>query len=177
MNLANRITIARLFLIPVFVIAYLLLPNTSILPGVLFVVASLTDFLDGYIARSRNMVTTFGKFMDPLVDKVLTISAFILLAEKRLVSGYIVVIIVGRELLITGFRTIAASEGVTIAASKWGKLKTTFQMLAVVALLWQNLLPDKNIGEVFIYLALIFTIISGWDYLRKNIHVLDLDNA
>ncbi len=180
MNLANKVTMLRLCLIPVFVISYLWLPETSVMPVLLFAIASATDFVDGHIARSRHLVTTFGKFMDPLVDKVLTLSAFILLAERDRIAGWIVVIIVSRELMITGFRTIAASAGVTIAASIWGKYKTTFQMLSILVLMMErnflSFLEPLPVAEGMVALATIFTVLSGVDYLMKNKDVLDLEH-
>lgn len=180
MNLPNKITLARLALIPVFVALYLNLPQTHFLPALVFVFASATDFVDGHIARSRGLVTTFGKFADPLVDKVLTMSAFILLAEAGKIAGWIVIIIIARELIITGFRTIAASKGVTIAASMWGKYKTTFQMLSIIVLLFQEgllqFMKQTPISTVLVGLATIFTILSGVDYIVKNRALLDPDD-
>lgn len=177
MNLPNKITMFRVLMIPVFIIAYIFMGLNSVVPGLLFVIASLSDAFDGYIARKYNLVTTFGKFMDPLADKILTQAAFIVLVEANMISAWIVVVIVARELIITGFRTIAASQGVTIAASKWGKFKTIFQMLAIVAYLFMNtILLSTLIASTLLYLALIFTIISGIDYIAKNINVLDLSN-
>lgn len=177
MNLANKITISRIIFIPLFVIGFYIYRLDSILPGIIFIIASSTDFLDGYIARSRNMVTTFGKFLDPLVDKMLTQSAFILLASFGHMEAWIVIVIISREFIINGLRTIAASENVTIAASKWGKLKTVSQMLAITLLLFsKTILEGVNpfIFEIMIYISLILTVISGIDYLIKNIRVLDL---
>lgn len=180
MNLPNKLTMLRMGLIPFFVLTYLLLDETSPIPALLFIVASATDFLDGYIARRDHLVTTFGKFMDPLADKVLTLTAFILLVGKGQIASWIVVIIVARELMITGFRTVAASNGVTIAASKWGKYKTTFQMIAIIVLLlehsWLSMIRQTFIADLFVWLALIFTIISAVDYLLKNHQVLNLNN-
>ena len=182
MNLANKITMGRLFLIPIFLLSYIYLGIQSFLPGLIFIIASLTDFFDGYIARSRNLVTTFGAFLDPLVDKILTLSAFIMLVEEGMIPGFIVVIIVARELVITGFRTIAASNGVVIAASIWGKYKTTFQMLTIIYFLFvKNIFSFTNtwpipLSLIFLVLTLFFTLISALDYLVKNVQVLDLDN-
>lgn len=180
MNLPNKLTMLRFALIPFFVVTYLLLEPSSPIPALLFIIASVTDFLDGYIARRDHLVTTFGKFIDPLADKVLTLSAFILLVGKGQLASWIVVIIVARELMITGFRTVAASNGVTIAASKWGKYKTTFQMLTIIVLLlahsWLSFMQDTHITEILVILTLGFTILSGVDYLVKNRKVLDLNN-
>ena len=183
MNLANKVTMFRLLMIPVFVISFILMGLSNAVPALIFIVASLSDFVDGYIARKYNMMTTFGKFMDPLVDKVLTQAAFIMLVGANKIQAWIVVVIVARELMITGFRTIAASDGVTIAASKWGKYKTTFQMLAIIMYLLEdnllasiNIVHTYNLSAILLYIALAFTIISAIDYIAKNINVLDLEN-
>lgn len=175
MNLANKITTLRLLLIPVFVLAYYLLGRDMNIAAIIFIVASLTDALDGYIARSRKLVTTFGKFVDPLVDKVLTMAAFIVLVEGKILPAWAVVIIIARELIITGFRTLAADAGKTIAASPWGKAKTISQMVSLVMLLVDINILNK-LGIYVFYLAVILTIISGLDYIYKNKEVLDLEN-
>lgn len=173
MNLANKITTARLGLVPVFILSMYLFPENNILSLTIFVVASLTDFLDGYVARKYNMVTTLGKFLDPLVDKILVITAFVLMAERNVMPGWIVAVIIGRELIITGLRTIAADKGVTIAASYLGKIKTTTQMLAIIiyflSISISSLVP---IYRVMVYVCAIATIISGLDYIFKNKNVL-----
>lgn len=175
MNLANKITLMRLFLIPVFVIIFMIFGRDMNLAAIVFVIASLTDALDGHIARSRNMITNFGKFTDPLVDKVLTMAAFLVLVEDNTIPAWPVIIIISRELIITGFRTLAADSGITIAASMWGKAKTTSQMIALVMLLL-NVEVINKLGIYVFYLALILTVISGLDYLVKNKKVLDLEN-
>lgn len=164
MNLANKITLMRLFLIPVFVIIFMISGRDMNLAAIVFVIASLTDALDGHIARSRNMITNFGKFTDPLVDKVLTMAAFLVLVEDNTIPAWPVIIIISRELIITGFRTLAADSGITIAASMWGKAKTTSQMIALVMLLL-NVEVINKLGIYVFYLALILTVISGLDYL------------
>ena len=180
MNLPNKITMARFLLIPVFVVLYITMDSSSPLPLIVFALASFTDFLDGAIARKYRLVTTFGKFMDPLVDKILTIAAFVLLVQSGDISGWIVIIIIARELVITGFRTIAASNGVTIAASSWGKFKTNAQMFTILYFLAEdNLLAKVKMPWLetgLLYLALALTIISGLDYIIRNLHVLDLEN-
>ena len=173
MNLANKITLMRLFLIPVFVIIFMISGRDMNLAAIVFVIASLTDALDGHIARSRNMITNFGKFTDPLV--VLTMAAFLVLVEDNTIPAWPVIIIISRELIITGFRTLAADSGITIAASMWGKAKTTSQMIALVMLLL-NVEVINKLGIYVFYLALILTVISGLDYLVKNKKVLDLEN-
>ncbi|WP_297281389.1 CDP-diacylglycerol--glycerol-3-phosphate 3-phosphatidyltransferase [uncultured Anaerococcus sp.] len=175
MNIANKVTTLRLILIPVFVILYYNYGTTNNIAAIIFIIASLTDALDGHLARSRNLVTTFGKFVDPLVDKLLTMAAFIVLVGDGTLQAWAVIVIIARELAITGFRTLAADQGITIAASKWGKAKTTSQMIALVLLLL-NSATLNNIGIYVFYLAVILTIISGADYIIKNKKVLDLEN-
>lgn len=175
MNIANKVTVLRLLLIPVFLVLYYIYGTAYNIAAIVFVIASLTDALDGHLARSRNLVTTFGKFVDPLVDKLLTMAAFVVLVEASIIPAWAVIIIIARELIITGFRTLAADKGITIAASKWGKLKTTSQMIALVLLLLNN--STLNIAGVYVfYIAVILTIISGLDYIIKNKEVLDLEN-
>lgn len=173
MNLANKITMVRFLLVPLFVVIVTLFDGwfADLLAGAVFIVASCTDFIDGYIARSRNMVTTFGKFMDPLVDKILVTAALVALVAMARVPAWVVILILAREFAITGLRTVAVSEGVVIAASKLGKWKTTCQMVAIALLLLYTLpgLPTMAIyglGQVLMYAALVLTLLSGWDYLK-----------
>lgn len=175
MNIANKVTMVRLVMIPIFVVAFYYYGTSYNIAAILFMLASLTDALDGYLARSRNLITNFGKFVDPLVDKVLTMAAFIVLVEAGVIPAWSVIIIISRELIITGFRTLAADMGITIAASMWGKAKTTSQMISLVLLLLHNEALNK-FGIYVFYLAVILTIISGLDYLIKNKKVLDLEN-
>ena len=175
MNIANKVTMVRLVMIPIFVVAFYYFGTSYNIAAILFMLASLTDALDGYLARSRNLITNFGKFVDPLVDKVLTMAAFIVLVEAGVIPAWSVIIIISRELIITGFRTLAADMGITIAASMWGKAKTTSQMISLVLLLLHNEVLNK-FGMYVFYLAVILTIISGLDYLIKNKKVLDLEN-
>ena len=175
MNLANKITLVRLFLIPVFVIIFMISGRDMNIAAIVFIIASLTDAVDGHIARSRNMITNFGKFTDPLVDKVLTMAAFLVLVEDNTIPAWPVIIIISRELIITGFRTLAADSGITIAASVWGKAKTTSQMISLVMLLLN--VPSLNKAGIFVfYIAVILTVVSGVDYIVKNKKVLDLEN-
>lgn len=180
MNLANKITLFRVVLIPVFMLVlYSDIEGAQTIAAIIFIFASMTDMLDGYIARSRNLVTNFGKFVDPLADKLLVSAALISLVEMGKIPAWVVVVIIAREFTITGFRTIAASEGITIAASPWGKIKTISQLIAISLLLLNNVV-FRNFGipmdNIMLYLALIFTIISGVDYLYRNKEVLKLDN-
>lgn len=180
MNLANRITMVRFFLIPVFILTYFFPGLSQPWAALVFILASLTDLADGYIARSRNMVTTFGKFMDPLMDKLLTMTAFVLLAGSQKIPALLVVIIVGRELTITALRSLAASRGKIIAASWWGKYKTTFQMITLVLLLFEdNWLPffsQSFLRPLLLGITLLLTLVSAMDYLWKNRDVIDLEN-
>ena len=176
MNLPNKITLARVLLIPIFMIVLLSnFPNSSYIAALIFTIASATDGLDGHIARSRNQVTTFGKFVDPLADKLLVSTALICMIQLGKVPAWIVVIIIAREFTITGFRIIAASEGITIAASPLGKIKTITQLIAIIAILINNYpfrLINFPFDRVMLYLALIFTVISGVDYIYRNKEVL-----
>lgn len=172
MNLANKLTILRIFLVPVFMLFLLIdMPYGEYIATGVFVIAALTDMLDGHIARSRNQITKFGKFMDPLADKLLVSSALIVLVEMNRLSSWIVVIIIAREFAITGLRILAASEGITIAASWWGKFKTISQIVTIIVLLLNNFpfsIWNIPVDKISVSLALIFTIISGADYLIKN---------
>lgn len=179
MNIANKFTVFRLILIPVFIVLMMVLGIDNPIPGIVFVVASLTDFIDGHLARSRNLVTTFGKFLDPLADKMLVTAALIMFIEIGYVKAWTVCIVVAREFIITGFRVLAASNGVTIAASFWGKFKTVSQFIAIIMILFSgtylSFIPEIATNTVY-YISVGLTLISGVDYLIKNIHVLDLKN-
>ncbi|HZK33460.1 MAG TPA: CDP-diacylglycerol--glycerol-3-phosphate 3-phosphatidyltransferase [Tissierellaceae bacterium] len=178
MNLANKITIFRVFLVPLFMIV--LYSNTqysTYIAAIIFIFASLTDTLDGYIARSRNLITNFGKFADPLADKILVSAALISLVDLGKVPGWVVVIIIAREFTITGIRILAASEGVTIAASSLGKIKTITQLIAIIFLLLNNYpfeLINFPFATIMLYISLFFTIISGAHYIYKNKSMLQL---
>lgn len=176
MNLPNKLTIMRVILIPFFVF-FLLSPYFpaygNYIAVVIFIVASLTDMLDGKIARKYNLVTNFGKFMDPLADKLLVCSAMICLIELDRLAAWIVIVIIAREFIISGFRLVASDNGVVIAASYWGKFKTTFQMLMVIVLILDIQMPFFQIlGTVLTYVALILTVVSLIDYIVKNKDVL-----
>lgn len=180
MNLPNKLTMFRVILIPFFVF-FLLTPYFpdygKYIAVAIFIVASLTDLLDGKIARKYNLVTNFGKFMDPLADKLLVCSALICLVEAKQLEGWIVIIIIAREFIISGFRLIAAEHQIVIAASYWGKFKTTFQMLMIIVLVLD--IPNQAfqiLGIVLTYIALILTVVSLVDYLYKNKGVLKEQN-
>ncbi|GFI27688.1 CDP-diacylglycerol--glycerol-3-phosphate 3-phosphatidyltransferase [Lachnospiraceae bacterium] len=176
MNLPNKLTIFRVVLIPFFVF-FLLYPGFegygNYIATVIFIGASLTDFADGKIARKYNLVTNFGKFMDPLADKLLVCAAMICLIETGQLASWIVIVIISREFIISGFRLVASDNGVVIAANYWGKFKTTFQMLMIIVLVLDINHPVFDLlGVVLTYIALLLTIISLVDYVWKNKDVL-----
>lgn len=176
MNLPNKLTILRVILIIPFVLC-MLLPCVGTAgkyaAAAIFIIASLTDMLDGKIARKNNLVTNFGKFMDPLADKLLVCSAMICLTANNKLAAWIVIVIISREFIISGFRLVASDNGVVIAASYWGKFKTTFQMIMIVMLILDF---DNDIYRIcttaITYIALILTVISLIDYIAKNKAVL-----
>ena len=172
MNLPNKLTLFRIFLIPVFIIVMMInIPNKFLIACMIFIIASVTDAMDGHIARKYNLITDFGKFMDPLADKLLVISALTSMIEYNLVAAWMVIIIVARELTVSILRAIAAADGKVIAASSGGKLKTISQMVSIVILLLGadtgNLL-FLNIGRITILIATLLTLYSGWEYVYKN---------
>ncbi len=176
MNLANKLTLLRIFLIPVFMVFLLnKIPYGVPIAAGIFIVAAITDTLDGYIARKRNEITNLGKFMDPLADKLLVSAALISLVQMGRLSAWIVVIIIGREFTISILRAVAAAEGRVIAASWWGKAKTISQIIAIVSILMNNF-PFRYINipldTIMMWIAVIFTIASGVDYIVKNIDIL-----
>jgi len=179
MNTPNFLTILRVILIPFFVI-FLLFDITGsydkYIALAIFVIASLTDALDGYLARKNHQVTNFGKFMDPLADKLLVCSAMICLIDLQQLPCWVVIVIISREFVISGFRLVASDNGIVIAASKWGKLKTISQMTMIILLIL-DLNGFFNILEtLFVYIALILTLISLVDYMWKNKQVLNMQN-
>lgn len=190
MNLPNKLTLSRVIMVPFFVVFMLLVPKYTYFKWIsfgIFVVASLTDLLDGKLARKYNLVTNFGKFMDPLADKLLVCSALIGMTSLSVIPAWITIVIIAREFIISGFRLIAAEKGVVIAAGIWGKLKTTFQMIMLcvqMMVMDYYILPVETqaipvfyrvlmvIGIVTMYLALLLTIVSLVDYLLRNKGIL-----
>lgn len=185
MNLANKITISRILATPVFL--FFLVPGWfgqffgldqwgRYVAAVVFILASITDMVDGNIARKNNMVTELGKFLDPVADKLLVTSALIAFIRTDNLSVWAVFIIIAREFIVTGFRVIAAGRGVIIAADKWGKIKTVIQIVAIVAILIRNfpisLITDFPLGMILMYIAVVLTVISGVNYIAKNAKVL-----
>jgi len=173
MNLPNKLTMFRVILIPFFIVFLMVpqIPAGKWIALFIFIVASLTDLLDGKIARKYNLVTNFGKFMDPLADKLLVCSALICLVELSRIPSWMVVIIIAREFTISGFRLVAADNGVVIAASYFGKFKTTFQMIAV-CLMIADIAALALLTMVITWIAVILTVVSLADYLIKNKDVL-----
>ncbi|WP_281738658.1 CDP-diacylglycerol--glycerol-3-phosphate 3-phosphatidyltransferase [Enterococcus dispar] len=184
MNLPNKLTVIRICMIPIFILILVLpldfgtltvgdtmLPTTHLVAAIIFAVASFTDWLDGHIARARGLVTNFGKFADPLADKMLVMTAFILLVDLNKAPGWVVAIIVCRELAVTGLRLLLVEGGEVMAAAWPGKVKTATQMLAIIFLFLNNI-PFNLIGvpvdQILLYACLIFTIYSGIDYFAKN---------
>ena len=207
MNLPNKITVARICLVPVFIIVLLLpIQYANIIAMFIFIIASITDSLDGHIARSRNLVTNFGKFLDPIADKLLVAAALIALVGMNRIPSWFVTVVIAREFIVTGIRLLANGEGRVIAASVWGKLKTITQMIAIPLLLLDTTaplvsdkadvfmfnklhtlittLPENPIGNVIgilavvmIIVSVIITVLSGVDYLVKNKDVLKLEDC
>ncbi|OCB01034.1 CDP-diacylglycerol--glycerol-3-phosphate 3-phosphatidyltransferase [Clostridium beijerinckii] len=195
MNLANKLTLIRIFLVPVFLvfIAVKDIPYGSFIATFIFILASLTDKLDGYIARSRNQITNFGKFMDPLADKLLVTAALISLVDLQVVPGWAAVVIIAREFAVSGLRSIAAAQGRVIAASWWGKIKTVIQIIAIILLLLKVNIHDARLLKIFVIdnyylkvffkfapmimlmIAVIVTLLSGYDYFKKNKEAVSYD--
>ncbi|SIT67070.1 CDP-diacylglycerol--glycerol-3-phosphate 3-phosphatidyltransferase [Edaphobacillus lindanitolerans] len=188
MNLPNKITVARIVLIPVFMLFMLadfgfgdvrlggtVLSVEHLIGGILFIFASLTDWIDGHLARKHNLVTNMGKFLDPLADKLLVSAALIILVEMGVAPSWIVIVIISREFAVTGLRLILAGGGEVVAANMLGKVKTTAQLIAIVFLLLNNIFFEAAgipFGMIMLYIALVFTVWSGADYFYKNRRVL-----
>lgn len=204
MNLPNKITLSRIFFIPVLLLFVIPVPESIINVGFLqfmrpqliafnqfilsyggyiaagiFIIASSTDAVDGYIARKRQLVTNFGKFLDPIADKLLVTAALMALVQSGEVNAWAAMLIISREFIVTGFRLVAAGEGIVIAASKLGKLKTVMQDIAIVAVLLKNfpisLFTNFRFSDYAMLLAVIVTLYSLYDYIKKNLHVINLN--
>ncbi len=176
MNLPNKLTILRILMIPVFIV--FMMTNLggeahNEIAGIIFILASLTDTLDGYLARKWNMITVFGKFMDPLADKLLVSSALICLVSLQRIPTWIVIVIIAREFIISGFRLVAAEKGTVISAGWWGKVKTAVSMVMVIVLVFEFGPSFYMLEQVLIWASLILTVISLVDYLVKNKGVLE----
>lgn len=195
MNLANKLTLIRIVLVPIFLIfiATKQIPYGSAIATFIFVLASITDKLDGYIARSRNQITNFGKFMDPLADKLLVTAALISLVELHIVPAWAAVVIIAREFAVSGLRSIAAAQGKVIAASWWGKIKTVIQIIAIILMLLKVNIHDIRyvkqlvasnyffkeffniVPYVMLMVAVAITLVSGYDYFKKNKDAVAID--
>lgn len=173
MNIANKITLVRIFLVPVFLLFMLtdFTAYNSIIAFVVFVIATLTDKIDGTIARKYNLVTDFGKFLDPIADKLLVCSALICLTADGTIPAWITIVIIGREFIISAFRLVCADTGKTVAASWWGKSKTIAQMVTIIVLLL-DIAQLKILEDILIYVSLVLTVVSLVDYFLKNKEVL-----
>lgn len=188
MNVPNKITLFRILLIPLFMIilsfsfdwgawdiGFTNLPVSHFVAACIFIFASATDWLDGYYARKYQLITNLGKFLDPLADKLLVSAALILLVELQLAPAWVVIIIIAREFAVTGLRLVAAGEGIVLAASNMGKLKTATQLVAISLLLLHHFpfsYVNFPLGTILLYIAMIITAISGYDYFVKNWHVM-----
>ncbi|MGV3488316.1 MAG: CDP-diacylglycerol--glycerol-3-phosphate 3-phosphatidyltransferase [Tuberibacillus sp.] len=184
MNIANKFTVSRVIMIPIFLILYLVpmplgevtigqsvIPISRFIAAIIFIIASLTDFIDGKLARKYNLVTNFGKFFDPLADKLLVMSALVAFVGVNIVPSWMVIVILAREFAVTGLRTIAADEGVVLAASQMAKWKTASQMVAIILFLFDNIpfgVDGFPLAMVFMWIAVIMTIVSGGEYFYKN---------
>ena len=172
MNTPNKLTLLRILMVPLFI--WFLYAGFNALAILVFVIASFTDYLDGYLARKHGLVTTFGKLMDPLADKILTISALVCFLELdvRFLAAWMVVIIIARELIVTGIRLIALDENKVIAASWWGKSKTVSQMVAIIILMLDRIVPIDigmiSITGISVWVMVVLTVYSGFDYVKKN---------
>ncbi|MDY0408215.1 CDP-diacylglycerol--glycerol-3-phosphate 3-phosphatidyltransferase [Virgibacillus soli] len=188
MNIPNRITLSRIILIPVFIILMSaplnwgewpigngVLPISHFVAAMVFIIASATDWVDGYYARKYKLVTNMGKFLDPLADKLLVASALIILVHLQFAPAWVVIVIISREFAVTGLRLVAAGEGIVLAASKLGKVKTFTQLLAIALLLLHNY-PFSYIpfpfAIIMLYISLFFTVLSGYEYFAKNWNVM-----
>ena len=175
MNLPNKLTVGRIIAVPFFILSYM--TEHFLLALIIFALASLTDMLDGQIARKRNLITNFGKIMDPLADKVLVYSAFCLMVADKTIPAWMLIVILAREFIVAGVRTVAASEGIVIAADMGGKIKTVLQMIAVPLLLLFKYMEVKEIAaahavgiaaQIFLWASLVMTVYSGAMYIIKN---------
>ena len=177
MNTPNKLTVASMIIVP-FLVVFLLTgwggDANRYISLALFVVASVTDWFDGYLARKNNLVTNFGKFMDPLADKLLVCSAMICMIELNRLPAWFVIIIIGREFIISGFRLIAAENGIVIAANYWGKFKTASQMIMIILLILHFDGIFVTLEQLFIWLSLALTIISLITYIWQNKSVLSM---
>jgi CDP-diacylglycerol--glycerol-3-phosphate 3-phosphatidyltransferase len=166
MNTPNKLTLLRVVMIPVFMAFYMYIPWPNFFATVIFVLAFLTDMLDGYLARKNNQVSNFGKIMDPLADKVLVAAAMVLLTASGVINPWVTVLVLAREFAVSGIRIAAAAEGNVVAASKWGKIKTIWQFIAITLALIINC--GNWFVDILMWINLALTVLSGADYIIKN---------
>lgn len=175
MNLPNKLTLLRIIAIPVFIVV--LLMGYRVAATIIFIAAAFTDMLDGKIARKYDLVTNFGKLMDPLADKLLVMSALVCLVSLGDVAQWMVIVILAREFAVTGLRQVAASQGIVIAAGSTGKIKTVLQMIAIPLLLlqnWPGYYINLPLDQIFLWAAVLMTIVSGTEYIVKNKQLLSM---
>src|SRR5699024_6820579 len=191
MNIPNKIIRSRFFLIQLFIVVLSVpfnwgelsigesyLPVTHLVAAIIFIIAAGTDWLDGYYARKYDLITNLGKFLDPLADKLLVSASLILLVQLDLAAAWIVIVIISREFAVTGLRLVAAGDGIVLAASPLGKIKTATQLIAIALLLLHNFpfsYINIPVASIMLYIALFFTVLSGYDYFAKNWHVMKED--
>ncbi|MDO4618204.1 MAG: CDP-diacylglycerol--glycerol-3-phosphate 3-phosphatidyltransferase [Clostridia bacterium] len=181
MNTANKITLLRVVLVPIFMALFMIENNTActIAALVVFILAAISDAVDGYIARNYNQITNFGKFVDPLADKMLTTAAYVILLHYGRMDVWALMIVLAREFMVSGVRLVAAADGKVIAASTWGKLKTISQMVGIIAaiLLMLPIFSEEAsimVTAILIWISVVFAVISGVDYIVKNRHVIKM---
>ncbi len=176
MNLANKLTITRILLVPVFLLMfYLPIEHNTVYAAIIFIIASITDSLDGYVARKYDLISNFGKFIDPIADKLLVTAALIILVQVGRLDAIVAIIMISREFIISGFRLVAAVEGVVIAAGWLGKVKTVLQIIAIVAMLFSDSFLSAwsfPFADFVMWLAVIFSVVSAIEYFARNKEVL-----
>ncbi len=185
MNIANKLTFTRVFLIPFYIIFFIPTPSWLgeglftfhskygvLIALVIFVIASFTDFLDGYLARKLSLVTNLGKFIDPVADKILVTTALVMLVQRGMIGGWTVIIIIARDLIVDGLRLAAAQKGEVIAANVYGKIKTNFQLIAVIAYMLSFYLPIWYLPQILYAIAIIATVVSGYIYVKKSLEFI-----
>ncbi|WP_340009087.1 CDP-diacylglycerol--glycerol-3-phosphate 3-phosphatidyltransferase [Paenibacillus sp. FSL K6-0276] len=183
MNLANKVTIARILLIPIFILLFSKYPDWPdgiYYAAIVFILASVTDKLDGYIARKYNQITNLGKLLDPLADKLLISAALILLVSQHRLYAWVALVIVAREVIITGIRLVAVSQKIVLQADRYGKIKMVSQVVAITVVMLDNhpfaFITNIPIDQILIYFALIITVYSGFNYIKNNYHSLKIES-
>lgn len=177
MNLPNKLTLIRILIVPFFVASfYLPWGFTNYIAAGLFIIAAITDHLDGRIARSKNLITNFGKFMDPIADKILVLAAMVMLNTMGKLSPIITIIVLSREFMVSGMRLVMAKEGTVVAASIWGKMKTVTQLVGIVMVLLDNpifCLWNIPMDQIVMWISTVLAVISGWDYIKAGLKYIE----